>query len=191
MSQSNKYTWVAFIFLACLGIFSMWMIGKSKNCGVADCSSYSYMGWFSLIFCISITIYLVWRDRKKPKIPFDHVKQAYIQAMEEKNCISINPLSENFRVTEEGNNYVFILRDFVDDIATYYMCEADMYGGYFGRGFGQHTTKEMEALYWYQTRKKTDIGKILSDELRRQNVRELVLKKQQQEAQIAQAGEFK
>ncbi len=191
MAKSNKYTWIAFVFLSLMGIFAMWMIGKSQNCEGDGCTGYKYMGWFALAFCIGICVYLVMRDRAKPKIPFDKVKQAYITAMEEKNCITINPLAEDYQMTEEGNNYVFVLRDYVDDIAHYYMCEADMYEGHFGRGFGQRTTKETEAVYWYQTRKKTDVGKIMSDELRKQNVRELVLKKQQQEAQLQAGSDFK
>lgn len=202
MSKSNVYTWIAIILLIMLGLFAMYLIGKGTECADVcqvikiqgenvqecqanpDCTKYKLMGFFCLFAIIAVIFYLWWRDRKRPKIPFHKIKSAYIKEMEIREKISINPLAETYKLTEEGERYVFVLRDYVDDIAHYYMCEANVYFGAFGRGFGQWTTKEAEAMYWYQTRKKIDVRQMLSKELQTQQVRQMLLKSKQQEAAL-------
>lgn len=179
------------ILLFFIAMISFYSVGKAQDCTGNDCSKYSWLGWGGMVFIIIIMIYYFFSNRTKKKIPFSKIKRTYIELMEENEKLSINPLAETYQLTEEGNRYVFVLRQLVDDDYDYYMCEADMYTAEMGRGFGTHTDKEAEAMYWYTTRKKIDISTMVANELKRQAARDVFLKGRVQEASLKKyEGEF-
>ncbi|MEK6879999.1 MAG: hypothetical protein AABY22_10345 [Nanoarchaeota archaeon] len=105
-------------------------------------------------------------------------------------------MAEVFSLTEEGERYVFILRDELEGLSKYYMCEADMYTeASFGRGFGQWTDKKQKAEEWYFARAKLNPKEVVSREISNLAYNELLIKKKQQialeEARGRQEGEFR
>lgn len=195
-----------------MGLISIYMIGKGQNCqelcnnavdqegksipssdclALNGCEKFTYMGWFSLVFIFVISGVWLWKSRGKHKIPFSIIKKNYIERMEADENITINPMAQTFKITEENDRYVFILKSTVDDLVHYYPCEANMFTGEFGRGFGEWYTKITEAEYWFRTRKRFDVGQALNDALRKQVLRDMAIKTKQQEETLRNMGDFK
>lgn len=209
-NKTNIGRIILFILLVIMAVFAMWMIGKGHDCAPIcksaetkdgqsneicrenqDCSKYTLTGWTSLFISFALFILLFFKKSRK-KIPFDIIKKKYIQDMEKKEQITISPRAETMMMTEENDRYVFVLKDESmrqDNIPTYFMCEANMYDGILGRGFGSRTQKVVEAEYWFRTRKKMDVTQAVADEIRKQTIRELTLKTREQQAAMQRPGE--
>jgi len=160
------FSLLGYICIFLVGLFGIYLVNK-KNYA---------MGGFCIVFVVAIVIFFLLGKRQRKRVPFSVQKQLYIQKMEEQEHISINNFAKVFQMTEESDRYVFVLKQTIDAIPTYFMCEASMYEeGVFGRGFGQWTEKEVEAVYWYQTRKKYDAQQVLAEELQKQAVAHVMI----------------
>jgi len=173
MVKSNIYTYIGIFFIFLAGLWGAYRIGEDDY----------FTGIFSFMFIIGMILYLWFRDRQQKKISFPDIKRDYISSMQEEEKISINPFAQVHRVTEEGNKYIFILKDFDNGIPTYYLCEADVYDRFnFGAGFGQYTRALTEAEYWFRTRRRFSVEQLMAEEIQKQTLREVLLRSKQQMA---------
>ncbi len=186
MKKLNNFTLIGLALTFLTGLFGIWRINHLDY----------YTGGFALMFAVVVFLFLFFNLRQKVKIPFDVQKKHYIRMMEEHEKISINPLAEIYVKTDEGERYVFVLRDEVDGISKYYPCEADMYvEASFGRGYGQYFDKKQKAEDWFTARAKLNAREVIAKEISNIQLNELLLKKKQQMAMESvrnqQENEFK